>query len=44
MLEGVERVADNSSHIQLTLGPSAFDLDAGEAANVRDMVLESGLL
>jgi len=37
-------VRDDSSHIELTLGPSAFDLDARDAAKVRDMVVESGLL
>lgn len=37
-------VRDDSSHIELTLGPSALDLDARDAAKVRDMVVESGLL
>ena len=37
-------VRDDSSHIELTLGPSAFDLDTRDAAKVRDMVVESGLL
>jgi hypothetical protein len=37
-------VRDDSSHIELTLGPSAFDLDARDTAKVRDIVVESGLL